>query len=82
MNESSNFWFKTTHVGQVCIESHFVRSLKLYIGFHQIENSNLQCRPPILYVVVWNVLCIHSNIPSVFRVGSLVYSVAQSIYYK
>lgn len=82
VNESSDFWFKTTHVGQICIGSHFARSLKLYIVFQQIENSNLQCRPPILYIVVWNVLCIHSNIPSVFRVGSLVYSVAQSIYYK
>ena len=35
------------------------KSLNYTLVFIQYENCNLQCKPPILCIVSWNIVCIH-----------------------
>ena len=45
----------------------------------QKKYYDLQCRPPMLYTLVWNTLCTYSIIFDVFSVGFLVFSVTHVI---
>lgn len=45
----------------------------------QYKQCNLQHRPPMLFTMGWNMVCILNNNLSVFSVGVLVYIVAHNI---
>ena len=47
-----------------------------------LQYYNLQCLPPMICVLGWNIVCIHSFILDVFSVGFLLYSLAYNAYHK
>lgn len=56
--------------------------LKCTIFSIQLDYYDLQCMPPVLYIMGRNTMCALSVIPNVFSFGFLEYSVAHNIHHK
>jgi hypothetical protein len=71
---------ETSQVGQVWIESHYVGCLSNPLYSCLLKIYNLLHRPPMLYIVGWNIMCTHNNICGIFSINPLIYSAVHNIY--